>query len=101
MDLISLAIEATKNAINAPFSATAYRPPERSYERATAALSNATFNTRDLCKLKYEGDPYVNALLQKAIQIEHTILKAMIIERFDVLVEEALRSVETSDRGTV
>jgi hypothetical protein len=98
-DPISLAMVAIKYAMNAPLSVTAYRPLERSYEKAAAALSNATFNTRDLCKLKYEGDAYVNALLQKAIQIEPAILKAMIIERFGVLVAEALSSEKTSDRG--
>jgi plasmid partitioning protein RepB len=99
VDPISLAMIAIKNAMNDPLSATAYRPSERSYERATDALSAATFNTRNLCTLKYEGDPYVNALLQKAIQIDHLTLKAMVIERFEVLVAGALSSEKTSDRG--
>ena len=74
-------------------------PLERSYKEASEALSNATLNTRDLCELKYEGDPYVNALLQKAIEIEHATLKAMIIERFEVLVAKSLGGAKTRDRG--
>lgn len=100
-DPILLAMIAIREATDDPLSVTAYRPPEKSYEKARTALLNATLNTRDLCKLNYEGDPYVNAVLQKAIQIEHATLKAMIMQRFDVLVAEAMSSEQTGDRSAL
>ena len=98
-DPISFAMAAIKDEMKASQSVTDYLPFERSYKEASEALSNATLNTRDLCELKYEGDPLVNALLQKAIQIEHATLKAMIIERFEVLVEKSLNGAKNRDRG--
>ncbi len=100
-DPLVLAMAAVKKAIGDPLSATAYRPLESSYEKAKAELLNANFDTRDLCRLKYQGDPYVNALLRKAIEIEQAILKAMVIKRFDALVAEALNSGETVDEGSL
>jgi ribosomal protein S6 len=70
-----------------------------SYDSALDALSNATFNTRNLCKLNFDGDPDVKALLQEAAQLDHEILRAMVIERFEVLKAETLNSEKTSDRG--
>ncbi|NKX48241.1 ParB/RepB/Spo0J family partition protein [Rhodobacteraceae bacterium R_SAG8] len=98
-DPISFAMAAIKDEMKASQSVTDYLPLERLYKEASEALSNATLNTRDLCELKYEGDPLVNALLQKAIQIEHATLKAMIIERFEVLVAKSLGDAKTRDRG--
>ena len=98
-DPISFAMAAIKDEMKASQSVTDYLPLEQSYKEASEALSNATLNTRDLCELKYEGDPHVNALLQKAIQIEHSTLKAMIIERFEVLVEKSLGGAKNLDRG--
>ncbi|MBB3995541.1 ParB family chromosome partitioning protein [Sulfitobacter undariae] len=98
-DPISLALISTKKAIRDHLSTTTYRPHKISYESAIDALLNATFNTRNLCKLRYDGDPNVKAMLQEAAHLNHEILRAMIIERFEVLRTEVLNSEKTSDRG--
>jgi len=98
-DPISFAISAIKDEMKASQSVTDFLPLKKSYKEASEALSKATLNTRDLCELKFEGDPHVNALLQKAIQIEHATLKAMIIERFEVLVAKTLGGAKDCDRG--
>tara|TARA_R110002049_G_scaffold2822_4_gene22837 strand:+ start:4458 stop:5444 length:987 start_codon:yes stop_codon:yes gene_type:complete len=99
-DPVSLALTAIKKAVSDPHSTTTHRPHEMSYDSARDALLNAKFNTRDLCKLKYDGDPIVKTMLQEAAQLDHEILRAMVTERFEVLKTEALNSEKTSDRGT-